>query len=57
MGQENPKYHVSDDGKVFIVNDDGTTTEYGRVVPEKGKKSVRASQSPASFGGLWQSFS
>lgn len=32
MGQENPKYHVSDDGKVFIVNDDGTTTEYGRVV-------------------------
>lgn len=38
MGQENPKYHVSDDGKVFIVNDDGTTTEYGRVVPEKRKE-------------------
>lgn len=32
MGQENPKFHVSDDGKVFVVNDDGTTTEYGRVV-------------------------
>lgn len=37
MGQENPKFHVSDDGKVFVVNDDGTTTEYGRIVPEKEK--------------------
>lgn len=32
MGQERPKYHVTDEGKVFVVNDDGTTTEYGRVV-------------------------
>lgn len=32
MGQERPKYHVTDDGKVFVVNDDGTTTKYGRVV-------------------------
>ncbi len=38
MGQENPKFHVSDDGKVFVVNDDGTTTEYGRVVPGKEKR-------------------
>lgn len=37
MGQERPKYHVTDDGKVFVVNDDGTTTEYGRIVPEKEK--------------------
>lgn len=38
MGQENPKFHVSDDGKVFVVNDDGTATEYGRVVPKKKKE-------------------
>lgn len=38
MGQERPKYHVTDEGKVFVVNDDGTTTEYGRVVPEKRKE-------------------
>lgn len=34
MGQERPKYHVTDDGKVFFVNADGTTTKYGRIVPE-----------------------
>lgn len=34
MGQEQPKYHVTDDGKVFVVNDDGTTTEYGHIVPK-----------------------
>ena len=35
MGQEQPKYHVTDDGKVFVVNEDGTTTKYGHIVPEK----------------------
>lgn len=32
MGQEQPEYHVTDEGKVFVVNDDGTSTEYGYVV-------------------------
>lgn len=34
MGQGQPKYHVTDDGKVFVVNEDGTTTEYGQIVPK-----------------------
>lgn len=34
MGQEQQKYHVTDDGKIFVINDDGTTTKYGRIVPE-----------------------
>lgn len=35
MGQEQPKYHVADDGKVFVVNDDGTSTEYGYVLKRR----------------------
>ncbi len=35
MGQEQPKYHVVDDGKVFVVNDDGTSTEYGYVLKRR----------------------
>ncbi len=35
MGQGQPKYHVTDDGKVFVINEDGTTTKYGRIVSEK----------------------
>ena len=44
MGQEQPKYHVTDDGKVFVINDDGTTTKYGRIVPEK--EEVRRPRKP-----------
>lgn len=51
MGQEYPKYHVTDEGKVFVVNDDGSTTEYGRIVPEK-KKAKRPRKPIPSFG-LW----
>lgn len=48
MGQEYPKYHVTDEGKVFVVNDDGSTTEYGRIVPEK-KKAKRPRKPIPSF--------
>lgn len=51
MGQEYPKYHVTDEGKVFVVNDDGSTTEYGRIVPEK-KKAKRPRKPIPSFV-LW----
>lgn len=44
MGQEQPKYHVTDDGKVFVINEDGTTTKYGRIVPEK--EEVRRPRKP-----------
>ena len=43
MGQEPNKFHVSDDGKVYIINPDGTATEYGTVVKSvnQGNKSKR----------------
>lgn len=31
MGQEPKKYHVSDDGKVYRVNEDGSFTELGNA--------------------------
>lgn len=31
MGQQPKKYHISDDGKVYRVNDDGSFTELGNI--------------------------
>ncbi len=31
MGQQTNKYHTSDDGKIFRINDDGSFTNIGNV--------------------------
>lgn len=38
MGQKPGKYHVTDDGKVFIINEDGTFSVYGCIQPNTSGK-------------------
>ena len=38
MGQLPNKYHVTDDGKVFVINPDGSTSEYGYIQQDGRRK-------------------
>lgn len=40
MGQQPHKYHISDDGKIYRVNDDGSFTLVGNVVDIEKKPSA-----------------
>lgn len=57
MGQEQPKYHVTDEGKVFVVNDDGSFTDLGNAESRAAKPDSQASPLSAKlnirFAGYW----
>lgn len=46
MGQMPNRYHITDDGKVFRVNEDGSFSEIGDVNKLQSKQSINAGNIP-----------
>lgn len=52
MGQEQNKYHVTDDGKIFSVMNDGSVSEIGNVSSLLGNnKNVEKKSNPNIVNG------
>lgn len=57
MGQGQPKCHVTDDGQVYRVNEDGSFTDLGNAESKTAKPDSQASPLSAKlnirFAGYW----
>lgn len=54
MGQTQKKYHITDDGKIFLVMDDGSVSEIGNVSSLlDNNKNVEKKKQPKSSKWMW----
>lgn len=49
MGQQSNKFHVSDDGKIFRINEDGSFTELGNANDLHTPKEEHTVKEPTSY--------
>ncbi len=57
MGQGQPKYHVTDEGQVYRVNEDGSFTDLGNAESKAAKPTLQSSSMGTKlnirFAGYW----